>query len=276
MPKSKKKTKIRAKRATNKKAEKKVAANKNKKPKVEPTVVNIDDVEQQNNLICIKLINSIRRAKTDNDANESFAKLLGMLMPKIQKVISRFNIPGYDTSDVMQEALYALRYKAIKDYDKERGTGEGPAAFDKFALLCIRRHLATEFKASYQNKKRVLNQSISIDKETNSNHSGSADSEIYLSNIIADPDMTDVITDIANQEFYNNLQTILFENLSRFEKEVYILYAQKFSYEEIAERINDKRYKIKVNIKGVDNALSRIKHKAHSILKNYERRDNPR
>jgi hypothetical protein len=278
MPKSNRKTKIRAKRAKkkveSKKAKKKKVVKNKVAPKIEqPKDIEKTDAEYQNNLRCIKLINAVRRPKNEVDANIAFEQLLTILMPKIQKVVSRFNIPGYDTTDVLQEALYALRYKAIKDYDKERGTGEGPAAFDKFALLCIRRHLATEFKASYQNKKRVLNQSVSIDKETNNNTSHGSENEIYLSNIIADPKKNDVLTDVANDEYYKNLQNILFENLSSFEREVYILYAQKFSYEEIAEKINDKRYKVKVNIKGVDNALSRIKHKAHNILKNYESKD---
>lgn len=275
MPKSKLQNKTRAKRAKKKTTKKKDVVKKPKK-KVEVKVDTPVDIEQQNNLKCIKYINTIRRSKDEDECNRAFSNLLDILMPKIQKIISRFNIPGYDASDVLQEALYALRYKAIKDYDKERGTGEGPAAFDKFALLCIRRHLATEFKSSYQNKKRVLNQSVSIDKETNSSSQNSSESEIYLSNIIADPDMGDIITEIGDREYYNNLHNILFDNLSKFEKEVYVLYAQKFSYEEIAEKINAKRYKIKVNIKGVDNALSRIKHKAHSILQNYERKDNPK
>lgn len=193
-----------------------------------------------------------------------------MLIPKIYKVVSKFKIPGCDHSDIMQEALYALRYKAIKDYDKERGTGDGPAPFDKFALLCIRRHLATEFKSSYQNKKRVLNQSVSIYKETTTSNSNEDD--VSLSNIISDPDALDIGDQSAENEYYTDLQNLLIEALSGFEKEVYVLYAQKYSYEEIADKINSRRQKVRVNIKGVDNALSRIKHKAREILIKYEKK----
>ena len=280
MPKSQKKKKIGAKRAQKKKQKVKIRPKKNKVVKEKKITkkevieqVHEVDAEYQSNLRCIKLINAVRRKKNEDESNIAFEELLRILMPKIQKVVSRFNIPGYDATDILQEALYALRYKAIKDYDKERGTGEGPAAFDKFALLCIRRHLATEFKASYQNKKRVLNQSVSIDKETNNSTQNTSDNEIYLSNIISDPKKTDILTNISNDEYFNNLQRLLFANLSSFEKEVFILYAQKFSYEEIAEKINDRRNKVKVNIKGVDNALSRIKHKAQIILVNYESKE---
>lgn len=226
--------------------------------------------DYQNNLRCIKLINGIRKTKDETEINKAFEELLSMLLPKIQKVVSKFNIPGYDHSDILQEALYALRYKAIKDYDKERGTGDGPAPFDKFALLCIRRHLATEFKSSYQNKKRVLNQSISIHKESSKNNN---EEEVSLSNILCDPDALNICELTAENEYYKNLQDLLLSSLSGFEKEVYLLYSQKYSYEEIAEKINNKRSKVRVNIKGVDNALSRIKHKAREILEKYEKNE---
>lgn len=280
MPKSKKKTKTRAKRAkkeTKKSTKNNKLAKKTKKDtkqkEIAPQIEIITDEkaeEYQKNLRCIQLINIVRKAKDEDKANDAFEELLTMLYPKIQKVVGRFNIPGFDSTDILQEALFALRYKAVKDYDKARGNGDGPAPFDKFALLCIRRHLATEFKSSYQNKKRVLNQSVSIDKETNNSNGTSTDSEIYLSNIIADTKMPDILTQVSENEYFNNLQSLLFNSLSKFEREVYLLYAQKFSYEEIAQKINDKRNKILVNIKGVDNALSRIKHKAHLILQNYE------
>jgi RNA polymerase sigma factor (sigma-70 family) len=253
----------------NNKNNKKVSNKKSKN--VEPEI-DIAKQEYDINIKCIKLIEIVRKSKKAEDINKAFESLIVILMPKIQKVISKFNIPGCDNSDILQEALYALRYKAVKDYDKERGTGDGPAFFDKFALLCIRRHLATEFKSSYQNKRRVLNHSISIDKESNSTNKN--DEDMTLAGILADPNMTDVMTSVGEAEYYRNLQNTLLGSLSGFEKEVYILYAQKFSYEEIAEKINNKRSKIRVNIKGIDNALSRIKHKAHGILLKYEKDEN--
>lgn len=258
-----------------KKITKKPGVKRAKKPveKIKPKLIEEKfpiEQEYENNIKCINLIRIIRKQKTSEESDSAFEKLLLILMPKIQKVISKFNIPGYDHSDVLQEALYALRYKAIKDYDKTRGTGEGPASFDKFALLCIRRHLATEFKSSYQNKKRVLNHSISIDKESSS-FSNRGEDDMSLSNIISDPDVSDLVTSVGENEYYRNLQNTLLESLSGFEKEVYILYAQKYSYEEIADNINNGRSKVRIKVKGVDNALSRIKHKAREILKKYDK-----
>jgi RNA polymerase sigma factor (sigma-70 family) len=258
---------------TKKKSKKKVLAKRkktsSKKSVIKKPIVEEIDEAQIANEKYIKYINCIRRSKSTDEANLAFENLYKMLSPKIQKLISRFNIPGYDHSDILQEALFALRYKAVKDYDKARGINDEPALFDKFALLCIRRHLATEFKSSYQNKKRVLNQAVSMDKENNKNNNN-PDSEVTLSAIIVDPHDKNVLKKVADEEFYKNLNTLLAKQLSDFEMEVFMLYKQKYSYEEIAEKINNRRKKIFVNIKGVDNALSRIKHKAQIILQNYE------
>ncbi len=250
---------------------------KNKKFKQKKQIKQIKQVEQENNeslvleneinLKCISLVNIIRK-NNQHKANKAFDDLLVIILPKVQKLISRFNIPGCDNTDILQEALFALRFKAIKDYDKDRSSGDGPAPFDKFALLCIRRHLATEFKSSYQNKKRILNQSVSLDKE--SKKTNSFDEDLSLSNIITNDNFLDLITEVGEKEYFNDLHSFLLESLSDFEKVVFVLYTQKYSYEEIAEKINQGRFKITVNVKGVDNALSRIKNKAKSILEKYE------
>ena len=57
------------------------------------------------------------------------------------------------------------------------------------------------------------------------------------------------------------------DHLSDFEKKVLALYAQRYSYEEIADTLNRSEMESKeVKIKGVDNALSRIKMKAKMVV----------
>ena len=68
------------------------------------------------------------------------------------------------------------------------------------------------------------------------------------------------------KEEFRILLSKLIESLSGFEKRVLMLYSQKFSYKEISDLINSAGSKEKVNIKGVDNALSRIKIKAKELL----------
>jgi len=213
----------------------------------------------------VEYIETVKTSKVQSDIDFAFNIIFNDLRPRIQRMVNRFTIPGLDSDDVMQEALKALRFKAIKDYDKTRGSMPGTAPFDRFALLCIRRHLSTEFKSSLQNnRKKVLNQSVSLDQDNKGAEEG-----LSLINIVSSGD-GDVVEEILQREYYHNLMARLVKNLSRFEFDVLKLYGQRYSYEEIAEKINNGRVKIKVNVKGVDNALSRIKNKAKTIIIQYE------
>lgn len=258
---SKSNKKVTKKKVTKKKAKKKSKKKTAAKKKVETQ----EEIEQQEAEECEFLINKIKNSVKKSDIDAAFEEVVKRLKPRIQKLVNRFNISGLDSSDIMQEALFALRYKAIKDYDAERGRGIGWAPFERFAILCIRRHLSTEYKASYQNKKRVLNSSISLNQQTFTG----PDEELSLINII-DSGEDDIIDQLQDREYYVSLMTKLVKSLSPFEKEVFVLYAQRYSYEEIADMINENRVKVKVNIKGVDNALSRIKHKAKQIFAQHE------
>lgn len=221
--------------------------------------------EQKENLRYIQLVNIIRKNKSQDIINVSFREISEKLRPRIQRIVSKFNIPGYNYDDIYQEALFALQFKAIKDYDINRGSIEGPAPFERFAILCIRRHLATEFKSSYQNKKKVLNSSMSLDQEQPGN-----DEELTLVNIVPAKE-GDVSDALQKEELYKNIMMMLIKSLSKFEREVFSLYAKRNSYEEIAEKINAKRIKVKINIKGIDNALSRIKAKSKIILDKFQK-----
>ncbi len=217
--------------------------------------------DEADNLKCIELIKVIKTSSDKGNLDDAFSKIFETIRPQMQYIVNRFTIPGLASDDIMQEAMYALRYKAIKDYDQTRGSGKGPASFKLFALLCIRRHLTTERKSSlFNNRKKILNQSMSLDQE----HKGHTD-DLSLSNIVPSKD-PDILDTLQKNESYRNLMLSLFRRLSKFEKEVLVLYAQSCSYEEIAEKINEKRVKILIDVKGVDNALSRIKHKARTVL----------
>jgi len=184
----------------------------------------------------------------------------------MSQISRKFRIPGASFQDVYQESLIALRYKAVKDYDPTRGNGEGPYPFEKFALLCIRRHLSTKLKASYQNKQKVLNESTSLSQERTS---GETHDSLYMIDII--PGTIEPILDsLESREYYKTLFSKLFTKLSRFEREVFLLYTQKYSYEQIADRINKKRdCQHVVNVKSIDNALSRVKSKGKTIFDKY-------
>jgi RNA polymerase sporulation-specific sigma factor len=188
---------------------------------------------------------------------------------KILYIVRKFYIPGCNHDDILQEALYALRFKAIPDYDKTKGRGGEAYPFDKFAILCIRRHLSTLLKSSFQNKRKALNTSLSLDQDRGSNE----DENIYLSDILPKTNF-DLVSILGEKEYYSNLFNTLYSKLSELERYVYLLYIKKYSYDEMTAKINKeykkKGYKKRYNIKSIDNSISRIKAKAKAIYKKHK------
>lgn len=203
------------------------------------------------------MVYKIRAAKNKAEINDAFKKISDGLEIKIKKIAGKFKIPGFSFDDIYQECLYALQYKAIKDYDETRGSTEGPAMFDRFALLCIRRHLATTLKTAHQNRKRILNESKSLDQDRSHDND-----DLSLINIVKSKDAP-ILDGLEVREFIRNFTKKLLSKLSKFEQEVFLLYVQKYSYEEIAYEVvgNDDGKAVKA----IDNGLSRIKHKSWEI-----------
>lgn len=214
----------------------------------------------------VTLVDLVRKSRDKSKSDAAFNEIAIRMQPKIKQISYKLNIPGSEFTDVYQEALWALRYKAIKDYDPTRGNGSGPYPFHAFAALCIRRHLSTKIKASYQNKKRVWISTISLEQERSDN----SDDNLFLVDIIPHT-KGNLLEELANNEYARNLFRKLYKELSEFEQEVFMLYIQKHSYETIRDRINHKLpKKQQINVKSVDNAISRLKKKAHEIREKYE------
>ena len=212
----------------------------------------------------VNIVRSRGRVKKEK-INEAYNEIIYRIKPRIMYIVSQFNVPGNSSDDIYQEALYALRYKAIPDYDKTRGQN-GPYPFDNFAVLCIRRHLSTLLKSSFQNKKKVLNTSYSLNQNNNSN---SDEGDLFLVDILS-KNSKDILDGLETKEYYKELFGKLFKRLSSFEKKIFVLYTKKYSYEEITALTNkyykENSKKKRINIKSVDNALSRIKQKAKEIF----------
>ncbi len=220
-----------------------------------------------------ELVEVVRGNGREKRKNCAYNEIEKRIKVKIGYIVRQFFIPGHNSDDILQEALYALRFKAILDYDSSKGMRETPYPFDKFAMLCIRRHLATLLKSSFQLKRKTLNKSLSLDQDRGSNDG----ENLYLVDILTDSNKS-LMEIIGKKEYHNNLMTMLCQKLSKLEKEVLALYVYKYSYEEITDRLN-KAYKKrgskkKINIKTIDNALSRLKMKGKEIFEKYEEEEN--
>lgn len=216
-----------------------------------------------------EIVLKMQRARLDSEKDKLFKSIMERIDPLIKRIVGKFNIPGYHQDDLYQEALYAVRFKAISDFDTRRIIGDDFVGFEKFAALCTKRHLSTLLKTSFQNKKAALNTSVSF---TNANN---YKDDFDFSSILADSN-EDFSSKIERVESLRQAVGELFSQLSNFEKKVLALYAKRMSYQEIADFINSdkdssksKSY-VKVNIKGIDNALSRIKTKARQILESMD------
>lgn len=226
-------------------------------------VVKKETIENKNKEHLAILAETVKNSKNNKEVEIAYNEIVSLLSSRIKNICGKFNIPGMESVDIWQEALMALRFKAIKDYDRKRGAEIGTAAFDRFAMLCIRRHLSTELKRSLQVRKQSLNKAVSLSQEKMEN-----DEEMSLLNIIPNGTL-DSFTILENKEYFGKLSSALMAKLSLFEKDVFFLYLEKYTYDEISNILNEKFRTKEYNIKGVDNALSRIKSKALIIFKKF-------
>ncbi len=212
-----------------------------------------------------ELIEIILDKKRDRDLqNCAYNEIQDRMKARTTFVVKQFYIPGLTSEDILQEALFALRFKAIPDYTITIGKNGEVYPFEKFAILCIRRHLSTLLKSSFQNKKKTLNTSFSLDQDVGV-YEGD---DIFLLDILPTTE-NNIENNFSNKEYYQLVIDNLMKKLSFMEKQVFVLYANRYSYEEICIIIN-RYYKRKeidkeINTKSIDNALSRIKQKAQSF-----------
>ncbi len=186
------------------------------------------------------------------DCERSFAVLRSYLSNYIKLFERRYKIPGCDADEIEQECLYALRYKAIEDFNPLRGK------FRSFAILCMKRHLFSIIKGSNQQKRRVLNESLSLDEDR------SEGDNLSLNNLIT-KDEPSVAEKLEKEELTAATKDRLLSRLSRLEQEVFKLYIQQYPYEEIAQALEKVFPHKRFTKKSVDNALVRLRLKAQNM-----------
>ncbi len=167
----------------------------------------------------------------------------------------KYKIAGHDADEIEQECLFALRYKAIEDFDPRRGK------FRAFAILCIKRHLFSLIKGNNQQKRRVLNQSLSLDEDRSE-----GGENLSLASLIAEDALT-ADEEMEREENHQLKQDKLLDKLSKLEQEVLKLYLQQFHYDEIVEKLEKLFPDKRISKKTVDNSLQRIRSKAQDLAK---------
>lgn len=160
--------------------------------------------------------------------------------------VNKYFMVGAEKEDVVQEGMIGL-FKAIKSYNSEKQN-----SFKSFANICIERQLITTIKSSNRQKHIPLNSYLSLNTAAYDNNEDDSVELIdtFNSNTIEDP-----LETIMKQEYYNEVETAVNKNLSKFEKQVLDRYLKGESYVKIAEKLDSP-------VKSIDNAIQRIRKKA--------------
>ena len=201
----------------------------------------------------ISLVISVRQTDCEN----AFGELCEYLSSYIGLFEKKYRIPGCDADEIAQECLFALRFKAIEDFNPVRGK------FRSFAILCMKRHLFSIIKASSQQKRRVLNESLSLDVDR------SEGDDLSLTNLITKDNLS-TVEQLEKAEITLITKQRLLSKLSRLEQEVFKLYIQQYPYDEIATALEKIFPNRRFSKKSVDNSLVRCRQKAQNMGDNID------
>ena len=201
-----------------------------------------------NNMSDEELLEAIKK-----DDTQALDFLICKYKDLVNSKVNKYFIIGAEKEDIIQEGLIGL-YKAIKDYKMDKQN-----SFKSFANLCIERQLITAIKSSNRRKHMPLNSYLSLNMTAYENEDGNNETQVMdvlETNIIEDP-----LDTITKKEYMSNVENVIDNSLSDFEKKVLNRYIQGESYVKIAEKLD-------APVKSVDNAIQRIRKKATKEIPN--------
>lgn len=177
-------------------------------------------------------------------------KIMDYILDKYKNLVRKrakdMYLIGGEGDDLIQEGMIGL-FKAVRDYRGDRQT-----SFFTFADICISRQIYTAIQASNRMKHRPLNTYISLYTDGAGREEEEEDWPLIeqLHSLHAESPETMLI----DQENVSDLQQDIRKCLSKFEREVMLLYLAGNNYQQIAELMEKPA-------KAVDNALQRARGK---------------
>lgn len=170
----------------------------------------------------------IKEAKSGNQ--NAIEQLVSNYKGLIRSYANRFYLVGGDKDDLLQEGMLGLFY-AITYYDESKGS------FPAFVELCVLRQILDAVKRDNGVKQKPLYNYVELEVAT--------DWEDGKSN---------PLENLLQKEYAEKFSSFLNEKLTPYEKQVLELFADGYSYDDIATTTN-KSYK------AVDGALQRARKK---------------
>ena len=146
-----------------------------------------------------------------NGDEEALSYILEKYKDLVNVKVSKYFIIGAEKEDTVQEGMIGL-FKAIKNYNAEKQN-----SFKSFANICIERQLITAIKTSNRQKHQPLNSYLSLNTAAYENND---DDSVELLETFNSKTIEDPLETIMKQEQYNEVETAVNKNLSKFEQKV--------------------------------------------------------
>lgn len=186
-------------------------------------------------------------AEQNEDATQIMYQKYEPLIEKIARQLYHYTQnSGLEISDLVQEGMLGLN-SAIENFRESKDT-----LFYTYATNCIRRRMISLLVGSTRIKHKILNESISF--ESSDSDGNFKNLEYLLGDNKKNPE-----TILLNDEYKEELITLMKQQLTSFEIQVFELKINGFDYKEIAELLDK-------DLKSIDNALQRIKSKLKKFL----------
>ncbi len=185
-------------------------------------------------------------AKIKDGDEKALTYLLEKYKELVNMKVGKYFLIGAEREDIVQEGMIGL-YKAIKNFNEEKQN-----SFKSFANICIERQLITAIKTSNRQKHMPLNSYLSLN---NAAYDKNEENSAELIDTFDGKNVEDPLETIMKKEYYENVQTEIEKNLSKFEKQVLDRFIKGESYNVIAKKLD-------TQVKSVDNAIQRIRKKA--------------
>ena len=169
--------------------------------------------------------------------DSAFSALIDRYIGMIRAIAAKYRVPGLENDDLTQEGLLCF-LEAAKKYSHEKG-----ASFKTYAGVCVDRGMATLLRRSAAQKRKALNNYVSIDESSVREVSGGVDPEnMYI-----------------GKESLSDLHAVIPSLLSEKEQLVLKRYLSGESYDDISAALG-------INRKAVDNAMVRVRKKLREYL----------
>ena len=187
--------------------------------------------------------NELLRAANAGNKN-ALEALLEMYKPLAKSKAREYFLVNGDPDDLIQEGMIGL-YKAVVGFNDSFGR-----PFRSFANQCIERQIQSAVKASLRLKHVPLNNSLSLDVQSNNE----GEVQQTLIDKLPGGKSGDPEAALISREAAEIISEIIRENLSKYELLTLKLHVEGRPVSEIAALVGK-------SVKSVDNALQRIKRK---------------